>query len=226
MKMKYAIALIAASLVSLSGASAFADGPVAEIGVSTTYYADSSFDALSEGNAQSALGLTGGWQFDRLGGLRLLATAEFTGRDSTRFGGDFDASWGKQNILALAEYGLEIWPWFRPYVRAGAGYVHQFLAVQSVDPRLKDHAHDLSARGALGLDFSIPFVGGALGLGGQFGYDYQTPANFDELRHDRDAFEAKYSPDEDPWTREQADLGSLNLHGLFWTVGMNIRFDL
>jgi hypothetical protein len=229
MKARIGIIFAAAALLTAVSSTASADQFVAETSIATSYPLHHSYDAVSDRNALSEWNVGGGWQFDQLGQLRGLVLFQTTvpGRlDGSRFGGDLFTEWGRQRVMGLVEWGPQLLSWLRPFARGGVGYAHQFLSLDSNGPRLKDHAHDLAATASGGLDLSIPFGWGALGLGGQFGYLYQTPATFDELRHDRDAFEAEYEPDDDPWTRERADFGSLKTNGVFWDVGVHLRFAL
>jgi hypothetical protein len=224
--MKTTITAITAFIaLSAIASTATADDLVVQTRITTAYYNDTSFDALSEYNAKSDFTLAAAWELQRMlrFGLQFQTAPRLT---TSRFGGDSYHEWGRQKILATGEWGFYPAQWLRPHVQLGVGYVHQFLSVESTGPRLKDHAHDLGGFAALGVEAGIPVRWGRIGLATSLGYELQTTARFDELRHDRKAFEAKYEPDDDPWDRAHADFGSLETNGVFWTVGLSVSFGL
>jgi hypothetical protein len=160
----FAAAALVLSLTAFSQ-TASADELVVGTQVTTAYYTDSSFDAVSEQNAYSEWALSGAWGFDRLAGLQLgLMFQAQPGRlEAQRFNNDLYLEWGRQRVLATAGWGIDLWR-FRPNVSVGLGYAHQFLSLESSGPRLKDHTHDLAAHASAGLDLRIPARWGAVGL--------------------------------------------------------------
>lgn len=227
MKRHHVLAAVALLATTALAPAAFADEVVASTSVSTAYYTDQSFDAISDVDAMSNLVLMGGYQFDALGGLRLLGLFQTsTRRSANRFAGDLSAEWGRQRALVLAEYGIDIGRFVRPFARAGLGYAHQVYELYGAGGApLKDHAHDLTAQGSLGLNLRFPISFGAIGLQSDVGYEWQTPATFDELHHSKDAFDSKYAPEDDPWTREDASVGTLKTQGIFWTAGLFVELE-
>lgn len=221
------LAPVVALVILSAAAPATADELLVETGITTAYYTDASFDALSEFNAHSNWTIGAGWAFDRLGGLQLGALFQTTPRlTASRFGGDVYTEWGRQRFLATADWGFSVLRFLRPHLGGGVGYAHQFLAVHGFGPRLKDHAHDLTANLGAGLDVNVPYRWGRIAVTSSFGYELSTHARFDELRHDRKAFDDDYAPDGDPWDRVHADFGTLRLSGLYWTIGLDFAFDL
>jgi len=226
--MKRAAAALAVFLVVSAAAPIAADELLTEIRGHASYPFHSSFDLVSDRNVISGFDFGAGWQFDGVPGLRTLVVFQTTapGRlDSALFGGETQIEWGRQRVLGVLDFGVSPWVWFRPFVRGGLGYAHQFLAVHSAGPRLKDNAHDLAGFGSGGLNFEFPMSFGGFGVSSEVGYTFQTPATFDELRHDRKAFEEEFEDEEegDPWTREHSSLGTLNTNGVFWDIGIHLR---
>lgn len=128
--------------------------------------------------------------------------------------------WNMHRFMAEAEWGPELWGFVRPFARLGAGYSLQSLELQAGEPVLEDNAHDLAGQAALGLELFLPFhlspraFPFSVGVSSQVGYSAQTLAEFDELEAD---------DDDDAWTREQAALGGVEIDGLFWDIGVNLR---
>ena len=223
------IGAVTAAIVSTIATtpSATADDLVVETAVRTAYYTDPSFDVISEYNAHSNFNFGAAWDFQRLSGLRLGVMLQIMPRLATsRFDGDLRVNWGQQRALGTAEWGFDLWSWLRPFAGVGLGYAHQFLSLDTTGPRLKDHAHDLTAFAGAGIDVGLPVRWGRIGLASSIGYELQTNARFDELRHDRNAFDHKYAPDDDPWDRARADFGTLRTNGLYWTLGLRVEFGL
>lgn len=212
-------------LLTAMSANAAADDLVAQAKWTTAYYQDPSFDAVSDFNAKTDFALHAAVQMQRMFRFGLLfQTAPRL--ETTRFGGAVDYQYGRQKIYATGEWGFYPYRFLRPSVQLGAGYVHQFLSARSVGPRLKDHAHDIGGYAALGLEAGVPVRWGNIALTTSVGYELQTTANFDEMRHDKKAFDDEYAPDDDPWTRAEGDLGKLNTSGIFWSLGLSVSFDV
>ena len=225
--MKNAVMCMVIATTSLVAAPTFADGLVAETRIQTSYPTDSSYDYVSERNALTGFDLAAGWEFSRLAGLRTLLVLQSTGQADTLFQGAAEVQWARQRVLGVLDWGVEVWPWLRPFARLGLGYAHQFAALEIDGPRLSDHAHDLAGLGSAGLEFRLPLPFGSVGASSQLGYALQTPATFDEMRHDDDAFEAEYQDVEggDPWTRVESTVGTLNTNAVFWDIGLTVSVD-
>lgn len=210
-----------ALLALAAPATASADEVFASLSTSTTYYTHHSFDAISETNAMPRLEIIAGVGLDAIPNLRLLLSYGTTFKvDARRFQGDLDGQWELHRLLAHAEYGIPIGQYLRPFARLGVGYALQKYEISRSGPELRDFAHDLAAQASLGAALKFPLSFGAIGLLADVGYDLQTNATFDELRHKRDAFEDEYGERNDPWIRENASIGSLQTHGVFWSAGL------
>lgn len=225
--MKRHTTAICALLALTVPAVASADEIFASLGTTTAYYTHHSFDAISESNAMPRLELVAGVGLESLPNLRFLLSYGTTFPVlANRFAGDLDARWEQHRLLAHAEYGLPIGQYVRPFARLGVGYAQQkYTLLRDVGPDLRDFAHDLAAQASVGVALRFPLSFGAIGLLADVGYDVQTNATFDELRHKRKAFEERYEPDDDPWTREQASVGSLQTHGFAWNGSLFFEFN-
>jgi hypothetical protein len=184
---------------------------------------DSSFDALSDDDTYTGGMLGAGYDIGRLTvpGLRAYLLYFGGGTDIERFDGDLDMSWSRNLFMAAADFGPELFCFFRPSARLGVGYALQELDFETSGASRDDYAHDLVGLGSIGLEFFTPkdFLGPLrFSLIGEFGYQAQTQASFDE-------FSAEHAED-DPWVRQEASLGELNTDGLFWDLGVGIRMDL
>lgn len=225
--MNRALAVLSFFAVSVA-APAFGDELVAEVRTHASYPFHPSFDVVSDSNVLAGFDFGVGWEWETLGDLRTLLVFQTSapGRlEASLFGSDANLEWGRQRALAVLDWGVRPWEWFRPFIRGGLGYSHQYLSITTVGPRRKDHAHDLGGFGSGGVQFDYPLSFGGLGLSSELGYTFQTPATFDELRHDRDAFEDEFEDEEegDPWTRENSSLGTLHTNGVFWDIGLHFR---
>ena len=214
--------------ITLASTTASADELIVDAQVATSYYSDPSFDAISTYDSLSNVALGAAWSFDELDWLRLGLRFQTMPRlQESRFAGDIFTEYGRQKFLATVEVGTPfIWSWLRPFVFGSVGYAHSFLSVTAFGPRLKDHAHDLAGSLAGGIDFPWRFKFGTLALTTSVGYEMQTTGRFDEMRHDKDAFEFEYAPEDDPWDRAHGDYGTLRTSGVYWTIGARMSFNL
>lgn len=198
-----------------------------ELRINTHYVTDPSFDALSDENHTVGAQLAIGYDLSALGlpGLRSYLVYEGTGQNTSRFNRSLDLQWERTNLMIAADYGPDLFSFLRPSVRLGAGYVTQSLMVSSSGPDHFDRAHDFGAFAALGFEAYIPFSNTfsrvTFGLNGQYGYNWQTEATFDNLRAGDDAYD-----EEDPWQRQGVDFGTLQTRGQFWNIGFVARIPL
>lgn len=224
------LSLLATALVGstfVAAEEAQASELALELRINTHYITDASFDALSDENSTVGAQLAIGYDLSALGlpGLRSYLVYEGTGQTTSRFDRSLDLQWERANLMLAADYGPDLFGFFRPSVRLGAGYVTQFLMVSSSGPDLFDRAHDFGAFGALGFEAYIPYSNTfsrvTFGLNGQYGYNWQTQASFDNLRAGDDAYD-----EEDPWERQSVDVGTLQTRGQFWNIGLVARIPL
>jgi hypothetical protein len=223
----WTIFCVATSIVGtglLGATDAFASELALELRVNTQYVTDPSFDALSDENYTVGTQLAIGYDLSLAGipGLRAYLLFDGTGQDQSRFNNALDLTWERTALMLAADYGPDLWGFFRPSARIGAGYVTQGLEVYTSGRNLTDRAHDFGALGALGFELYVPyseaFSRATFGLTGQLGYFFQTRATFDGLTAEQD--------DNDPWIREPVDFGTLNTNGLFWNLGLVVRIPL
>jgi hypothetical protein len=185
------------------------------------YTRDASFHALSDdqlhGGGHLSAGIDlGAWTVP---GLRGHLVYMGGGVDRSRFDDLVEFDWRRDVFMVAADWGPELWGVFRPSVRLGAGYAMQNLDVNSGGSTLEDRTHDLAALGAVGLEFYTRrgYLGAArIGFIGNFGYMAQTAATFDELEADSD----------DDFERQPVNFGALNTNGLFWDIGLGLRWAL
>jgi hypothetical protein len=194
-----------------------------ELRTPSFYPTDASFDALSDDDAYSGGMLGAGYDIGRLTvpGLRAYVLYFGGGTDKERFDGALDMSWSRNLFLAAADFGPELYDFFRPSARLGAGYALQWLEFSTTGSPREDYAHDLVGLGSLGFEFFTPegFLGSVrLSFLGEVGYQAQTTATFDEFGAD--------SGEDDPWQRQEASFGELSTNGLFWDLGIGVRIDL
>ncbi|QED28294.1 hypothetical protein FRD01_13855 [Microvenator marinus] len=131
---------------------------------------------------------------------------------------DLQFDWQLQQVMAFADYGVELFGFLRPSVRAGLGYSNQFVEVELNRSLYSDYAHDLVYMATANIDASFTIhqtPNFALRLAGLFelGWLGQTAAEFDELERDKN----------DEWDRVPPTLGELNINGLRWSVGVGLE---
>lgn len=192
-----------------------------ELRVPSFYPTDASFDAFSDDDQYSGGMLGAGYDIGSftLPGLRAYLLYVGGGVDQTRFDGDLDLSWSRNLFLAAADWGPELCGIFRPSARVGAGYALQALEVDTATSIKDDYAHDVVGLGSLGFELSTPegMLGSVqLSFLGEFGYQAQTDANWDELGGGGNGgFET-----------QEASLGDLNTNGWFWDLGIGVKVGL
>ncbi len=213
---------------SSASAQENASGLLVDLRIGSTYAEDDSFDALNDDDTIGLYQLGIGYDLaEFVPGLRAffvyevnLPEAEFM----DRFGGAVELDWRRHRFMALGDYGREFFGFLRPAVRLGAGYSLQSLDARiGNQPDMSDFAHDLVVQGSLAAEagWDVGAIAGLplrISLVGQWGYQFQTEGEFDELEFDEDAFGA-----DDPWDREQLALGGVNTNGYFWDLGVGFR---
>ncbi|MBA2664371.1 MAG: hypothetical protein H0U74_18930 [Bradymonadaceae bacterium] len=234
-RQRFASLLVAASVLGAAQAPAVAHAGelIVEGRINTTFITDTSFDALSNENHVVGTWLGVGYDLGAyvLPGFRAYVLLDSTGLSRERFNGALSMDWSRQVLMAAADYGPDLWGFFRPSVRVGAGWATQSLTLASANPSVHDRTHDLAATAALGFELYVPYTNDpagpplfntiTFGLGGHFGYMAQTTANFNDLRADDDAY-----ADSDPWQRAGSNFGELDIDGLYWNLGLVVRFLL
>ncbi len=200
---------------------------IVDLRMQSHYLNDDSIFAVKDNDVVGYSHLSVGHALDSvLPGLRVYFSFETAlTEEVNRLGGSLTSDWGHWNFMLSADYGMDLWGWLRPSVRAGAGYALQSLTLtRSGDDPLEDYAHDFAYTGSVGLEalwrVTEPSAGGfTLAFMTQFGYFGQTEAEFDELSRSDDD-----TPD-DGFAREDVAVGSIDTSGLFWDIGIGIRLD-
>lgn len=209
-------------------------GVIAELDVQVTQVNDAGFDLIEADDYLTSVSLGAGYDLSaQIPGLSALFLYQISAADfdqGQRLGKAPLLSWSQSRFMLAAEYGPELWGFFRPFGRAGAGYALQSLSLMTGPGAQHDYAHDLAGFGALGFELFMPtgLIGSSpdsawlkhvkIGLHGQYGYMLQSDAQFDELESDPDSLS-----EDDPWQREPTQLGSLNTSGMFWSFGAMLR---
>lgn len=233
-KLTFAIALIAAcASIHFAPSEAYAQGSqkglLVDLRLGSSYAEDDSFDALADNDAIGLYQLGIGYDLTELvPGLRAFFIYEVNlpeSESTRRFGGSALLDWRRHRFMALGDYGWEFFGFLRPAARLGAGYSLQTLdADLGNQPIMSDNAHDfvVQASAAAEAGWEVGKIAGIplqLSLVGQFGYQFQTEAEFDELAFDEDAYSGS-----DPWDRQGLALGSVDTNGFFWDLGVGFRF--
>lgn len=203
------------------------DELILEVHATSVHPGSDSVDAISDDGMIEGVALGLGYDLSGLvlPGLRGFVLFDAIGQSTERFNGAAQLDWERQVVMVAADYGYDLLGFLRPSVRVGAGYATQKLGVHTSGAggsRFVDRTHDLAATGAVGLELFVPFGDDpegrlffnrvTLGLGGHFGYMYQTAAEFDELEADGDS-----------WQREALNFGALDMNGLYWNLGLTVR---
>jgi hypothetical protein len=149
--------------------------------------------------------------------------------DEQRFNGELNASWSRQRFMLGADIGQEFLGFLRPSARVAAGYSLQQLEIGP--DAISDYTHDIALQGSLGLEafldlWRLSDLGDdedwgrlRLGMRYQWGWSWQSAAQFDELRDRSDDAQTT-------WKTDDVNLGSLNTDGMFWTLGLNLSYAL
>ena len=228
--MRYLVSLTILFTVALVSNTASADEIGLEVDVGTNYASDSSYDAIDDNDYHGRFGANLSYQSERLVPdleMLFLFQRAIGDRRVNRFSSAYTSEWQQRRFMLGADYGPTLFGFLRPSARLGAGWAMQTLEVRTTGPTLQDRAHDFVAFGALGLGARFRLAGQegsrlkavVLGLQTHYGYMYQTEATFDQLAASSDAY-----PEDDPWTRQSSALGSLSTSGLFWDMGVSMRF--
>lgn len=228
--MRYLTALSALLSMILVSSTASADEVGVELDLGTNYTSDARYDAIDDNDYQGRFGASLSYQTARLVPdleMLFLFQRAIGDRRVNRFSSAYTSEWQQRRFMLGADYGPTFFNFLRPSARLGAGWAMQTLEVRTTGPTLQDRAHDFVAFGALGLGarFRVPMQDGSrleamvLGLQTHYGYMYQTEATFDQLEASSDA----YSED-DPWARQSSSLGGVSTRGLFWDMGISMRF--
>lgn len=220
--------LLGATLLSIANANdAFAENDLSvDMRIQTVYNEDSSYDGFSDYERMLTFHLAVGHELAAVPGLRasIAYQKSMPVHDGNRFSGDLELDWQQYHFLALIDWGPTLWEIFRPYVRLGGGYALNTLTATTPEHSFHDWAHDIGYTGSVGFE---ALLGGKklrenLGLSfailGQFGYQGQTGADFGELSIDEDTL-----GEDDPWSRADLSVGTLNTSGLFWDLGFGVR---
>lgn len=228
------ISALGALLILTDSEEARADQLGLEIDFGSTRVNDASYDAFDGDGTHGSMNLGVSYAPSALvEGLELVALYQrnlFEGT-SHRFDSAMRLNWAQRRLMLGVDWGTMIARVLRPSVRLGAGYSLQSLEVLTSGQPLYDNAHGFTAFGALGLGARIPVSAASdpdqslvdrvsLGLQAHYGYQFQTEATFDQLRASENAY-----AEDDPWTRQDVSLGSVNTSGLFWDCGASLHFS-
>lgn len=230
------VSFLAALATLLISDLASANGVIVEMDVQVTQVNDASFDLIESDDYLSSVSLGGGYMLSQIvPGLTVLGLFQSSVRaveQGERLGRSPLLEWSQQRFMVAAEYGPELFGFFRPFARVGGGYALQSMTLNTSDGALFDYAHDLAGFGALGVEVFVPTAHLAnspdtawlsklkVGLHGQYGYTLQSTAQFDELRVDEDSLS-----ESDPWQRDPVNVGTLSADGMFWSFGALARWS-
>lgn len=227
------LGVLSALLILTDSQEARADQLGLELNLGSTRTSDANFDAFDANATYGNMNFGVSWAPDALvEGLEFVALYQrnLTEGTTDRFGGSMRLDWEQRRLMLGVDWGVMVARILRPSIRVGAGYSLQSLEVRTSGLSIYDNAHGVSALGALGLGARIP-IGAAndpsqslinrvsLGLQAHYGYQFQTEATFDQLRADKDAY-----GEDDPWTRQDVNLGSVDTSGRFWDCGASLYF--
>lgn len=189
---------------------------------------DQSHRALMNEGGSAGLGFTAGLELEQVRGLRFLVSYGADGTIGSRFDRQVDYSWGRNRVMAGADYGVDFFGGaVRPLVRALGGYSVQSLTLTADGESYSGLAHGAGALVAGGLELSL---GRRSGLGAGFwsrvslganlfgGYLWQSPGRFEQM-------ESSHRPDEeDPWIRASYDAGEMGASGWYLSLGAMVRY--
>lgn len=218
--------LVAAIL--LSGSTAVADQGFVELHPAATS-ASGADRAMSDESAIGGATIHLGYAPEALEGVRGMIGYSADGFTAPRFDGDMDATWQRNQVLASADYSYElVGDWLGPLVRGGVGYSRQSLQLGSADADYRGTDNGFSARIGAGLEISLGETDDpidrwdrlSVGVNALVGYAWQTSADFDEMETTEEIDE-----DEDPWQRTTYDAGSMQISGVHWGGGINLRYQ-
>lgn len=135
----------------------------------------------------------------------------------SRFGGQVDLGWRRDLLMVAADFGPELWGFFRPSIRFGGGYARQTLETEIGGIDRTGHDHGIAGFGAVSLEFFTPrgfFNGFQIGLAVEAGGLLQSSASFDEMQTDGGT--------NGDWSHRQVDLGELSASGRFVSAGAEL----
>lgn len=207
--------------VTLLSADAMADNADINMRFGAQVAKDASYDAIDEDNILTYSTVELGYGVGAQDGLRLTLSYDMsTAPNADRLGGSYALDWTRYRFMLGAEYGVIVLKYVKPLVGISAGYALQDMTVRADDVR-SDFTHDIAVEGYLGLDGVLTLNtfqnGNSLQLvaQGRLGYQMQTEARFDELDSEAD----------DQWTRTENDIGVLDVNGMFWNLGVGVRYS-
>lgn len=159
-------ALLAACLVTLTGASTFAAGPVLRAGLGYSHMLETGDPVLDPVHySGGGLDLYGGWQLDFGLTPELQVGFHLLGGDRRAQGYDLDTLWTVTPVLAGARYSVAPIDRLRTHVAAHAGLVHQYWRRELLGVRGSGSGNYAGFNVALGGDFLLDDrlrVGGAV----------------------------------------------------------------
>jgi len=218
--MKWQFLIILGALIASATASAEpTQGLFLEMRMGGHVAEDASVDAVSNENVIPMFQLVAGAQIPMVEGLRVGVIYKVKAEElaPSRFGNTLNVDWDWTQVLAFGDYGIDLFGFLRPSLRVGLGYSNQYIGVTLNNRLHEDSAHDLAYMASLNLESKFKIHEGEatqlhLSVLGEFGYQGQTTATFDELERDGS----------DEWDRQAPSFGDLHTDGLLWSFGVGL----
>ena len=223
------VTLILAALVLLTSGTALAEEFIFTLNGAAQFNTNDSFDIMSSDDQTTAANVALGYEIYpnlRLG-LEYEASAEVDQLFSA-----WDMNFAQKAVLASIEYSYPLLKWFRPHVRIGAGAFWGDLDLEIDGVTYDDTDMGFQFYAVAGYDL-IWYLGDpdgpkanffdhlGLGITNDYGWVQRTALTFDEIV----PVEGESSDDE-PVAQNgpPQDMGSVDLYGWTWRLGVSIRY--
>lgn len=214
----------------LVSASAFAEEVIFTINGGSQFNTNDSYDIVSADDETTSANLAIGYEV--IPNLRVALEYE-TSEEVDQLFDVWDMSFTQHAMLASVEYAYPLLKWLRPHVRVGAGvfWGDIDLDIDGVTYDDTDMGFQFYAVGGYDLIWYFGDPDGlkanffdhlGLGVTNDYGWVQRTALTFDEIL----PVEEEASTDDEPVAQAgpAQNMGSVDLYGWTWRLGLTIRY--